>query len=170
MQIVAETLTSDRIVIVGAGVIGLSIALALRQRGHDVVIVEAAAVGERSLGQASFAAAGMLAAEDRHHPKALQSFAAWSGELYPSFLDALESSSGIRIPFQTTRTMEYASHETRIFEEQSIDPRQLLEALESAIERSGIPVHRGVRFIRGAYDSRRITVGSKSATDYQQEK
>lgn len=45
------------IVIIGGGVIGLSCALELRMRGHQVTLLEQDRIG----GQASGAAAGMLA-------------------------------------------------------------------------------------------------------------
>lgn len=94
------------VVVVGAGVIGLSIAWRLAQAGRSVTVLERADVG----AGASLAATGMLAPAAEHEPGsdpllplALASLARW-----PSFRDALEAASGIGIDYRTHGTLVLA--------------------------------------------------------------
>ena len=121
--------------IVGAGVIGLALALELRRRGATVQVQDAGNQG----GQASWAAAGMLAAEDPHNPPALRSLALWSRALYPAFLERVAALSGTEVPFQTACTLQYGRNQTmQRLREHSLDPRQLMPALRRAAERAGV--------------------------------
>lgn len=134
------TATSD-IAIVGAGIIGLSLALELRLRGHDVTVVERGT----SLGEASTAAAGMLAVEDPHNPSELRPLARLSASLYPAFLARVEGLSGRSIPFQTAVTWQNMPDGARTrLPEHSLDPRQLAPALRRAA------LYAGVQLIEGA--------------------
>ncbi|QHN04893.1 FAD-dependent oxidoreductase [Granulicella sp. WH15] len=142
------------IVIAGAGIIGLSLALELERRGARVTVLEAG----KALAQASTAAGGMLAAEDPGNPAALLELSRHSISLYPEFLDRLESLSGERIPFQTSYTLQAlesptealddarrivpwlvtGEHRFQLLDEHSIDPRQLAEVLLAAVRASSI--------------------------------
>jgi glycine oxidase len=148
------------ICIAGAGIIGLSLALELHQRGLQVTIVEKG----HPLAEASTAAAGMLAAADPGNPPPLRPLSELSLTLYPAFLDRLLTLSGIHVPFQTLATIQEYLEEplpspntltsSRIdqllpgnnlgdrsfylLEEHSIDPRQLAAALLSAVQASSI--------------------------------
>ncbi|MGA8940476.1 MAG: FAD-dependent oxidoreductase [Acidobacteriaceae bacterium] len=118
------------VVVVGAGIIGLSLALALNDRGAEVTVLDR----WRSLTGASIAAAGMLAAEDPCNPLELLSLSRLSIERYPSFLRQVETLSGTHVPFQTERTLQsMADGSTIRLPEHSIDPRQLAVALRAAI-------------------------------------
>lgn len=85
------------VVIFGAGVIGLSLALELHARGARVTLYEPKAAAT----QASWAAAGMLAAEDPYNPPALKPLSRLSAALYPAFLRHLEELTDMPVPFQT---------------------------------------------------------------------
>lgn len=78
------------VVIVGGGIIGLSLALGLRKHGAGVLVVERHEPG----GEASHAAAGMLAHCDPHTPEKLRTLAMASAQLYPEFVHELEDESG----------------------------------------------------------------------------
>ena len=91
------------VVIVGAGLIGLAIALELHERGAAVMTVELG----HSLAAASVAAAGMLAVDDPQNPPELQRLARLSVEGYPTFLRRIEVLAGCAIPFQTKMTIQY---------------------------------------------------------------
>jgi glycine oxidase len=141
--------------IAGAGIIGLSLALELHHRGANVTVLERST----PLAEASTAAAGMLAADDPHNPSPLQPLANLSRSLYPAFLDRIHTLSGIRVPFQTQKTLQSLAihtttphselapddlakllplltphhHRFTLFDEHSLDPRQLAAALLAAI-------------------------------------
>ena len=88
---------SPDVLVVGAGVIGLSLALELRWRGMSVSVAERGV----PMAGASSAAAGMLAAEDPHNPVDLRAISRFSAALYPRFLARICELSGLPIPFQT---------------------------------------------------------------------
>ena len=146
------------ILIAGAGVIGLSVALELQARGARVAIVEQAARQERTVGQASWAAAGMLAAEDPYNPPGLRDISRLSRGLYEAFLSRIAFISGQEVPFQTHRTVQYESGVPVQLEEESVDPRQLMSALEQAADNAGIPVQRGFQVAQVSADFRGVKV------------
>ncbi len=125
------------VIILGAGVIGLSLALELHRRGATVTLLEPGAPA----AQASWAAAGMLAAEDPFNPPALVPLARLSTALYPAFLEELHEASGEPVPFQTDVAVQFLSNAQSVrLPEHSIDPRQLAVALLTAVQRAGIPL------------------------------
>ena len=126
---------SADVVIAGAGIIGLSLAVELHARGARVIVVERG----RALQQASCAAAGMLAVHDPANPAELGPLAQLSISLYPSFLRTLHTLSGVSVPFQTSGTWQYgAEGSPQLLAERSLDPRQLAHALLAAARGAGI--------------------------------
>lgn len=125
------------VAVLGAGLIGLSLALELSDRGARVTVIDR----WRSLAGSSVAAAGMLAAEDPFNPPELHLLSRLSIELYPNFLRRIESLSGMAVPYQTESTLQsipavsptLEDREVRLAEH-SIDPRQLAAALRAAIK------------------------------------
>lgn len=123
------------VVVVGAGLIGLSLALELNDRGANVTVLDR----WRSLTGASIAAAGMLAAEDPFNPPELLPLSRLSIERYPGFLRRIEALSGMEVPFQTKSTLQsMADGSTIHMAERSIDPRQLAAALRAAVTSTSI--------------------------------
>jgi glycine oxidase len=94
-------LTFSDVLILGGGVIGLSLALELRRRGREVILLERDRVGRG----ASWAAAGMLAAADSANHPALHPLSHLSLRLYPEFLDNIAHTSGIAAQFHTSETL-----------------------------------------------------------------
>jgi glycine oxidase len=90
------------IAIAGGGIIGLSCALVLRSRGLEITVLEA---GEAAK-EASWAAGGMLAAEDPENPPALLSLSRYSRSLYPEFLQEIEALSGQHVSLRTHETVQ----------------------------------------------------------------
>ena len=130
-------LPSVSVLVVGAGVIGLSLALELHLRGIDAAVVDP---GE-PLAQATSAAAGMLAVLDPYNPPELLPLAALSRDLYPGFLATIGRLSGTPVPFQTDRTLQtFPNGVVCELQEHSVDPRQLGPALLHALRRAGVPV------------------------------
>jgi glycine oxidase len=124
--------------IAGAGIIGLSLALELRRRGATVTLFER----HTPLAEASYAAAGMLAAHDPENPKQLQPLADLSLALYPKYLANIEALSQLPISYQTHVTLQshttQAPHSFHRLEEKSIDPRQLARSLLTAVHATTI--------------------------------
>jgi glycine oxidase len=129
-----SVLTPD-IVVAGAGIIGLSLALEFHRRGASIALVDIAAAGSG----ASTAAAGMLAAEDPHNPLQLGELSRFSISLYDSFLDRLTALSSHPVPYQTTSTVQHLDDGTTVrLAEKSVDPRQLTAAALQAIRHTNI--------------------------------
>jgi glycine oxidase len=135
------------VVIVGAGVIGLSIARSLAQKGlHRIIVVERTSPG----AEASCAAGGMLApqseadcADDFFH------LACKSRDMYPEFAAALRDESGIDIELDPTGTLyvAFSEHDQQEIENRfhwqtaaGLDVEQLstaeIQTLEPAISSS----------------------------------
>ncbi len=94
------------VAVVGAGVIGLSIAWRLALRGLSVAVFERATAG----AGASLAATGMLAAAAEHEPGChdLLALALESQRQWPQFRAALEAQSGRDIDFREGGTLVVA--------------------------------------------------------------
>ena len=138
---------SPDVVIAGAGLIGLACALECERRGLQTVVLER----DRPMQQASWAAAGMLAASDPANPPALSALAQHSIALYPAFLERVAALSGTVVPFETAWVMEQddAAHDEvllpafraggfRLLHENSLDPRKLGTAVLAAVRSSRV--------------------------------
>ena len=78
-------------IVIGGGIIGLSLALELRRHGAEVLVVERGEAGR----EASHAAAGMLAFCDPDTHPFLQDFCFASARLYPEYVKRIEAVSGL---------------------------------------------------------------------------
>jgi glycine oxidase len=94
------------IVVIGAGVIGLSIAWRLAQRGAAVTVLDQGAAGS----SASHAAAGMLAicAEAEPGEAALVALGRASQALWPAFAREVEAAAGLPVDLRTEGTLVVA--------------------------------------------------------------
>ncbi len=120
---------SADIVIAGAGVIGLSTALELSSRGLRVVVVERG----RAMSEASWAAAGMLAAHDPENPEALRALSELSLSLYPEFLDRVRSLSGSTISFRTRIALQGTRRDHTFSDAEARAGRRLTEVEVAAL-------------------------------------
>jgi glycine oxidase len=89
------------VIIIGGGIIGLSLAIALRKRGATVLIVERGEPGR----EASHAAGGMLVDSPLETPTALQPLATGSAKMYPEFAYELEVESGMKVDLRDQGTI-----------------------------------------------------------------
>ena len=98
-----QSRSTANVVIVGAGVIGLTIARALRQRGvRDVMLIERGRPG----AEASWAAGGILAPQvEADHQDEFFRFACASRDLYPEFASTLKEETGVDVEMDTTGTL-----------------------------------------------------------------
>ena len=89
---------SDRIIIIGAGIIGLGIGWRLARAGRHVLIFDRDRAGQA----ASRASAGMLTplAEVRHEEEALLRLGLKSLRRFPDFVAELESDSGLSVAYR----------------------------------------------------------------------
>jgi glycine oxidase len=121
------------VIIIGGGIIGLSLAIALRKRGAQVLIVERGEPGH----EASHAAAGMLVDCADETPAALQALATASARMYPEFVLELQDESGIHVDLRDQGTIVFPSAEHGHGPEDSL-PAPLVE-LEPALADPGCP-------------------------------
>jgi glycine oxidase len=95
-------------IVVGAGIIGLSLAIELNKQGLRVLVVEKGEPGR----EASWAAGGMLVDFPAETPPGLQELATASAGMYPEFVRELEDESGLRIDLRSVGTLVLASVKT----------------------------------------------------------
>jgi glycine oxidase len=95
------------VIIVGGGIIGLCMSIALRKRGATVLLVERGAPGR----EASHAAAGMLADFPLETPRILQPLASASARMYPEFVHELQDESGMDVDLRDQGTIFFPSRE-----------------------------------------------------------
>ena len=91
------------VIIVGGGIIGLSLSIELKKRGARVLVVERGEPGR----EASHAAAGMLADCTVETPAALQPLATASARMYPEFVHELQDESGIHVDLRDEGTLVF---------------------------------------------------------------
>ncbi|HEY0785975.1 MAG TPA: FAD-dependent oxidoreductase [Acidobacteriaceae bacterium] len=155
-------------VIGGGGIIGLSLALELASHGLQVTVLERGV----AMREASWAAAGMLAARDPENPPELRALADFSLALYPEFLARVAEWSGVAVPLRTQATLQAVPLQQAsvapgevlrrvpdlrtggrsfvLLDEQSLDPRELCAALPVAVRAAGVALqeHTGVHAVR----------------------
>jgi len=154
------------VIITGAGIIGVSLGLELRQRGAKVLVLDRGEPGQ----EASSAAAGMLAPGDPETPRALQPLARESARMFPEYVGMLEGLSGMQVDFRRHGTIalldpssaaatppEYTrlsaddlrrlephiqNHAGSAFfiQEDTVDPRLLMRAVISAARNRGVEI------------------------------
>jgi len=95
------------VIVVGGGIIGLSLSIALHKRGLRVLVVERGEPGR----EASHAAAGMLADCTLETPAALQTLATASARMYPEFVHELQDESGVDVDLRDDGTLLLAPPE-----------------------------------------------------------
>jgi glycine oxidase len=95
-------------IVVGAGIIGLSLALELNKQGLRVLVVEKGEPGR----EASWAAGGMLVNHSAETLPGLRELATASARMYPEFVRGLEDESGLKIDLRSVGTLVLAVVET----------------------------------------------------------
>jgi glycine oxidase len=115
------------VLVIGGGIIGLSIARALRQKDVEQVCV----LEKNDFGrEASWAAGGILAPQvEADHDDDFFQLARASRDLYPDFVQAVQHESGIDVGFDTTGTIYVAFTEKEAHEFRSRFEWQLSRGL-----------------------------------------
>lgn len=149
------------VIIIGGGIIGLSLAIALRKRGAQVLIIERSEPGH----EASHAAAGMLVDCPDETPTALQALATASARMYPEFTHELQDESGIHVDLRDQGTIvilpakekhhadasltlaelepALAGLPAKFLKERSVDPRALVTAATKAAKHRAVDISSG---------------------------
>ena len=97
------------VIVVGSGLIGLASALAIAERGIKVSLV-----GTHRPGEASSAAAGMLAPSVERATGPAHDFAIAARDRYPGYLSYLADRTGIRVPLNRLGILQLALSEKGI--------------------------------------------------------
>jgi glycine oxidase len=146
------------VIIVGGGIIGLSLAIELRKQRLRVLIVERGEPGR----EASHAAAGMLADAGFEDSSPLKPLATASARMCPEFVHELQDESGINCDLRDQGTLkpasnpdqrgEIAEREPALAEssfammyinERSVDPRALTAAALKAAKHREVDISSG---------------------------
>jgi glycine oxidase len=151
------------VIIVGGGIIGLSLAIESHKRGAQVLVVERGEPGR----EASHAAAGMIANCGDETPALLQPLATASARMYPEFVHELQDESGINVDLRDQGTLSLSLPENRsaagnpvslkelepalsdcqyaavYLKERSVDPRALVTAALKAAKHRGVDIASG---------------------------
>ncbi|HET7206949.1 MAG TPA: glycine oxidase ThiO [Terriglobales bacterium] len=151
-------------IIVGGGIVGLSLARELRKCSASVLVLERGQPGRES----SSAAAGMLVETGTEVPQPLKPLAAASARMYPEFVEELQDESGLDVDYRregsillggdsfvsssnTLSSNELARLEPHLkvaaaatfFADASVDPRALVHAAHEACKHRGVQVSSG---------------------------
>jgi glycine oxidase len=152
------------VIVIGGGIIGLSISLALKKRGAEVLVVERGEPGR----EASHAAAGMLADTPIELPVQLRELAAASARMYPEFVRELQEEADAKVDLREQGTIFlFAAHPGKnghslpaplselepalaeppqgatYFRERSVNPRALSAAALKAAKHRGVDIASG---------------------------
>lgn len=149
------------VIVIGGGIIGLSLSIELRKRGLTVLIVERREPGQ----EASHAAAGMLADCGDETPAIVQPLAKASAQMYPEFVHELQDESGINVDLRDEGTLVLSSFprdpsesiplqdlepalrapklSAILLKERSVDPRSLGAAALKAAKHRGVDIDSG---------------------------
>ena len=181
------------VIIIGGGIIGLSLSIALRKRGASVLVVERGEPGQ----EASHAAAGMLADFPLETPPILQNLATASACMYPEFVHEVQDESGLKVDLRDQGTIFFLSPE-RVHEwpelvrdhplpatlaklepelasaenpaiylrERSVDPRALTSAVLKAAKHRGVDISSGTTATAVITSNGRATGLSTERTTY----
>jgi glycine oxidase len=125
------------VLIIGGGIIGVSLALALRRRGASVLVIERGQPGH----EASSAAGGMLVEYGEETPPALQALALASTRLYPEFAHEIEVESGVKVDLRDHGAIVFPenAHGAGPQGRTSFMSREQLSRLEPALASAGRP-------------------------------
>jgi len=179
------------VIIVGGGIIGLSLSIELRKRGASVLVVERGEPGR----EASYAAGGMLANCGDETPDLLQALATASAEMYPEFVHELQDESGLNVDLRDYGTLLFplTGHEVAtikgahrlptpltelepalapgsrsavFLKERSVCPRALVAAALQAAKHRGVDVASGAPVISVAISNGRASGVTTGKTSY----
>ena len=183
------------VLIIGGGIIGLSLARELRKQGASVLVVERGEPGR----EASHAAGGMLVDCGEETAPALQPLASASAAMYPEFAHELEDESGTKVDLRSNGTLLFpapghatdgipsvsvlstplaelepalAAEKRAVFflKERSVCPRALFGAALKAARHRGVDISSGTKVVSIEVTGGRATGVITDKTTYRASK
>jgi glycine oxidase len=176
------------VIVAGAGIIGLSVALELARNGFRVRVLEKG----QAMTEASWAAAGMLSAHDPTHPPELAELAELSLSLYPEYLRTVGGLSGRPVHLRTQASLNIGDNkgdsngrcaalsaeeaQRRVpglatagrsffwMEEASLDPRDLCAALPLAAAAAGVDLQEGTEVLAVRSQANSVEITTQNGT------
>ena len=116
------------VIVIGGGIIGLSLAIELRKSGASVLVVERGQPGR----EASHAAGGMLVEYSAETPNLLQPLATASARMYPEFVHELEVESGLSADLRDQGAIVFPPAE-RVHERPGFTVKELAKLLPAPL-------------------------------------
>lgn len=178
------------VIIIGAGVIGLSLACELRRAGSSVLVLEKHQPGR----EASWAAGGMIAWSEAGPNPGFRDLAKTSAKMYPAFVQALQDESGVDVDFRRDGKIRFLDAVNRelaiegkslnaadikelepdleyrgpaaLIDEDSVDPRHLLHALLESALHLGVEVSSGAEVVHVEIENDRAIGAVTTKTRY----
>jgi len=137
------------VIVIGGGIIGLSLAIELRRRGAAVLVVERGEPGR----EASHAAGGMLVDCPLETAPVLQALATASARVYPEFVHELEVESDMKVDLRDHGTIIFpdAKH---LSQAEALLPPAFAVELEPAL--NGVPGRRAFCLTERCVDPRAL--------------
>ena len=158
----AEVKTWD-IIVIGGGIIGLSLALALRRRGASILVVERGEPGR----EGSHSAGGMLVDCGLETPAALQSLATASARMYPQFAKDLEFESGVHVDLRDSGTIMFPSSD-HVHEQSALPIKNLSPASLAELEPALAEINRPAIYLQErSVDPRALTTAAWKAAKHR---
>lgn len=159
-------------IVIGAGIIGLSLAIELNKQGLRVLVVEKGEPGR----EASWAAGGMLVDFPTETPPALRQLATASAGMYPEFVRELEDESGLKIDLRSVGTLLLTREETHVHTAlarhshataQDYALPQDLAELEPALSNSSVSKYTTLFVKERCVDPRHLTTAAVAAARHR---
>ena len=152
------------VIIIGGGIIGLTLAIALRKRSMKVLLVER---GEPAR-EASHAAGGMLADCPLEFPLALQPLATASARMYPEFVHELQDESAIDVGLRDSGTVFFPPH-GHAAPMPGFDPTNLDDAAQAALEPALAATERSAVYLKErSVDPRALSAAALKAARHRE--
>jgi glycine oxidase len=151
------------VIVIGGGIIGLSLSIELRKKGASVLVVERGEPGR----EASHAAGGMLVECSVETPSALQPLATASARMYPEFVHELHVESGLFVDLRDQGAIVFPPPE-HVYERPGFKLETLLPAPLAELEPALAELNRPAFYLKErSVDPRALTAAAVAAAKHR---